>query len=134
MRHRVAGYKLGRNSAQRLALRRNLVTELFRHDRITTTEAKAKSMRNEAEHLITVAKRSLAAGGDRVQHAQRLAAAVFTDPVVTKRLFSDIASLFTERPGGYTRLRKLGPRLGDGAEMVVLELVDKPVEEPKAKK
>src|SRR5512135_3050009 len=76
MRHRVAGYKLGRNTSQRLALRRNLVTELFRHERIHTTEAKAKSMRDEAEHLITVAKRGLAAGGAASVHAHRLAARV----------------------------------------------------------
>jgi large subunit ribosomal protein L17 len=125
MRHRVAGYKLGRNTSQRLALRRNLITDLFRYDRIQTTEAKAKSMRDEAEHLITVAKHGLAAGGNSV-HAHRLAAQVITDPVVTKRLFDEVAPLFAERPGGYTRLRKLGPRLGDGAEMVVLELVERP--------
>jgi large subunit ribosomal protein L17 len=123
MRHRVAGYKLGRNTSQRLSLRRNLVTDLFRYDRIHTTEAKAKSMRDTAEHLITVAKRGLAAGGNNV-HAHRLAARVITDPDVTKRLFNEVAPRFVERPGGYTRLRKLGPRHGDGAEMVMLELVD----------
>jgi large subunit ribosomal protein L17 len=132
MRHRVAGYKLGRNTSQRKALRRNLVTELFRHDRIITTEAKAKSMRGAAEHLISIAKRGAAAGGNNV-HAHRLAAQVITDPIVTHRLFTTIAPLFTERPGGYTRLRKLGPRHGDGAEMVVLELVERPVDEKQAK-
>jgi large subunit ribosomal protein L17 len=132
MRHRVAGYKLGRNTSQRKALRRNLVTELFRRDRIITTEAKAKSMRGAAEHLITIAKHGTAAGGNTV-HAHRLASAVITDPMVTHRLFTTVAPLFTERPGGYTRIRKLGPRLGDGAEMVVLELVERPVDEKKAK-
>ena len=125
MRHRVAGYKLGRNTSQRLALRRNLVTELFRYERIQTTEAKAKSMRDEAEHLITVAKRGLVAGGAGNVHAHRLAARVITDPAVTKRLFDEVAPRFAERPGGYTRLRKLGPRHGDGAEMVVIELVER---------
>jgi len=124
MKHRVAGRKLGRDSAQRSALLRGLVTELFRHDRISTTEAKARFMRGDAEHLITIAKRGLADGGNNV-HAHRLAAKVLTDPDVTKRLFNDIAPRFTERPGGYTRMVKIGPRMGDGAEMVVLELVEK---------
>ncbi|PKO24112.1 MAG: 50S ribosomal protein L17 [Chloroflexi bacterium HGW-Chloroflexi-1] len=124
MRHRVAGYKLGRNSGQRKALARGLVTELFRHDRISTTEAKARFMRGEAEHLITVAKRGLAEGGQAV-HARRLAARVITDPEVTERLFDEIAPRFVERPGGYTRIIKVGPRYGDGAKMVMLELVEK---------
>jgi large subunit ribosomal protein L17 len=125
MRHQVAGYKLGRNASQRSALWRNLITDLFRYDRIVTTEAKAKSMRGAAEHLITSAKVSMAEGGNAV-HARRLAARVITDPEVTKRLFNEIAPLFTERPGGYLRIRKLGFRHGDGAEMVALELVEKP--------
>jgi large subunit ribosomal protein L17 len=127
MRHRVAGYKLGRNTSQRKALWRGLLTELFRHDRISTTEAKARSMRGAAEHLITLAKRGLAEGGNPV-HARRLAARVITDPEVTRRLFDDIAPRFVDRPGGYTRLIKVGPRLGDGAKMVVLELVERPTE------
>jgi large subunit ribosomal protein L17 len=124
MRHRVAGRKLGRNASQRTALARGLVTELFRHDRISTTEAKARFMRSEAEHLITMAKRGLAEGGNAV-HARRLAARVITDPDVTKRLFDEVAPRFTERPGGYTRMIKVGPRLGDGAQMAVLELVER---------
>jgi large subunit ribosomal protein L17 len=124
MKHRVAGRKLGRDSAQRSALLRGLVTELFRHDRISTTEAKARFMRGDAEHLITIAKRGLADGGNNV-HAHRLAAKVIIDPDVTKRLFNDIAPRFAERPGGYTRMIKIGPRVGDGADMVVLELVEK---------
>jgi large subunit ribosomal protein L17 len=122
MKHRVAGRKLGRNSSQRKALWRGLITELFRHDRISTTEAKARSMRGEAEHLITIAKRSMAEGGNPV-HARRMAAQTITDPDVTKRLFDEVAPRFVERPGGYTRIVRIGPRLGDGAEMVVLELV-----------
>ena len=124
MKHGVAGRKLSRDSAQRSALLRGLVTELFRHDRISTTEAKARFMRGEAEHLITVAKKGIADGGNNV-HAHRLAAKVITDPAITTRLFNEIAPRFTERPGGYTRMIKIGPRVGDGAEMVVLELVEK---------
>jgi large subunit ribosomal protein L17 len=122
MKHRVAGRKLGRNASQRKALWRSLITELFRYDRISTTDAKARSVRGEAEHLITIAKRSMVEGGNPV-HARRLAARTILDPEVTKRLFDEVAPRFVERPGGYTRIVKIGPRLGDGAEMVVLELV-----------
>jgi large subunit ribosomal protein L17 len=128
MRHRVAGRKLGRNTSQRISLARGLITELFRHDRISTTEAKARFMRGEAEHLITIAKRGLVEGGNAV-HARRLAGRVITDPDVAKRLFDEVAPRFTERPGGYTRLIKVGPRLGDGAPMAILELVDRSVSE-----
>ncbi len=128
MRHRVAGRKLGRNTSQRTALARGLITELFRHDRITTTEAKARFMRGEAEHLITMAKNGLAEGGNGV-HARRLAGRVITDPDVTKRLFDEVAPRFTDRPGGYTRMVKVGPRYGDGAPMAVLELVERGAEE-----
>jgi large subunit ribosomal protein L17 len=124
MKHGVAGRKLGRNAAQRKALWRGLITELFRYDRISTTEAKARSVRGDAEHLITVAKRSMAEGGNPV-HARRMAARTITDPGVTKRLFDVVAPRFVERPGGYTRIVRIGPRLGDGAEMVVLELVER---------
>lgn len=127
MKHGVAGRKLGRNASQRKALWRGLITELFRYDRISTTDAKARSVRGDAEHLITIAKRSMGDGGNAV-HARRMAARTITDPVVTKRLFDEVAPRFLERPGGYTRIIKLGPRLGDGAEMVVLELVG---DEPK---
>jgi large subunit ribosomal protein L17 len=125
MKHRVYGRKLGRNASQRRALWRGLITDLFRYDRIQTTEAKARSMRGDAEHLISIAKRSMAEGGNPV-HARRLAARVLTDPNVTKRLFDEIAPRFVDRAGGYTRLVKVGQRLGDGAEMAVLELVEKP--------
>ncbi len=130
MNHGVAGYKLGRNASQRKALWRGLITELFRYDRISTTEAKARSMRGDAEHLISIAKRGQAAGGNPV-NARRMAARVITDPEVTKRLFDEVAPRFTDRAGGYTRMIKVGPRLGDSAEMVVLELVEKPAEEKK---
>ncbi len=134
MRHGVAGRKLGRSTSQRQALLRGLITELFRHERISTTEAKAHFMRGDAEHLISVAKRGLAEGGNNV-HAHRQVARVLTDPEITKRLFNEIAPRFSERPGGYTRIVKVGQRLGDGAEMVLLELVEKaaPVTEAKGK-
>ena len=123
MRHQVAGRRLGRSSGQRRALFRNLVTELLRHGRIQTTEAKAKAIRPSAEHIITIAKRGLREESYAL-HARRLAAARLNDPQVTKRLFEEIAPTFENRPGGYTRIMKLGPRQGDGAEMVILELVD----------
>lgn len=118
MRHRVAGRHLKRDSSHRKALFRNLITELFRHERIETTEAKAKAIRADAEKLITLAKR-----GD--VHARRLAARTITDPDVTKKLFDTLGARYKERPGGYTRLFKVGPRLGDAAEVVIMELVDR---------
>jgi large subunit ribosomal protein L17 len=124
MRHRVAGYKLGRSSGQRTALRRSMVTELFRHERIRTTRTKAAAIRTEAERLITRAKKGTAAGESRAVQARRLAAARLNDPEIVKKLFDEIAPRYTERPGGYTRVVKLGPRHGDAAEMVYLELVE----------
>ncbi len=117
MRHRVAGRQLNRSAGHRRALYRNLVTELFRHDRIRTTEAKAKAVQAEAEKLITIAKRQ------DVQ-ARRQVAEVLTDDEVSKRLVDEVAPRFKERPGGYTRLLHLGQRLGDGAPMVLLALVE----------
>lgn len=125
MRHRVAGYKLGRSTSQRNSLRRNLITDLFRYDRIRTTHAKAKATQGAAERLISVAKRSMVEGGNPV-HARRQAARVLTDPEITKRLFNEVAPRFTDRAGGYVRIRRLGFRMGDGAEMVLLELVEQP--------
>lgn len=133
MKHRVAGRKLGRNTSQRKALWRGLITDLLRHDRISTTDAKARSVRGDAEHLISVAKRSMAAGGNPV-HARRLAARVITDPQVTKRLFDEVAPRFSGRVGGYTRIVKVGQRVGDGAEMVILELVERAEKPVEAKK
>jgi large subunit ribosomal protein L17 len=124
MRHRVAGYKLGRPTGQRRALRRNLMTDFFRHERIRTTRAKADAVRGAAEKLITTAKRGLAAGDLKAVNARRLAAAQLNDPEVVKKLFDDIAPRYTSRPGGYTRVVRLGPRMGDAAEMVLLELVE----------
>ncbi|UCC87634.1 MAG: 50S ribosomal protein L17 [Anaerolineales bacterium] len=117
MRHKVAGRKLGRDSAQRKALFRNLVAELFRHEQIRTTEAKAKAMRPQAERLITLAKR-----GDL--HARRLAAREVQDSETLRKLFDELAERYEDREGGYTRIYKLGPRKGDAAPMVLISLVE----------
>ncbi len=124
MRHRVAGYRLSRPKDQRTALRRNLVKQLFEHERIETTRTKADAIRGQAERLITLAKRGNAAGDEKMVHARRLAAARLSDAAAVKKLFDDIAPRFENRPGGYTRIVKLGPRLGDAADMVILELVE----------
>jgi large subunit ribosomal protein L17 len=118
MRHRVAHRKLGRITPHRIALLRNLATALFEKERIRTTLPKAKELRPFAERLITLAKRE----DDRL-HARRLAARHIQDPAVVKKLFDTIGSRFATRPGGYTRILRLGPRKGDGAEMAYLELV-----------
>jgi large subunit ribosomal protein L17 len=108
--------KLGRESAHRTALFRSLVTALFDHGRIETTEIKAKEAKALAEKMITLAKK-----GDL--HSRRLAAEVITEPEVLQKLFNTIAGNYTERKGGYTRIVKIGPRRGDAAPMVILELV-----------
>ena len=111
------GYrKLGRNSAHRRSMLRNLVTDLFRYERIQTTDCRAKEARREAEKMITLAKR-----GDL--HAGRQALAYIKDEDVVAKLFDEIAPKYEERHGGYTRILKLGPRQGDVAESVFLELV-----------
>ncbi|MCC7129273.1 MAG: 50S ribosomal protein L17 [Anaerolineae bacterium UTCFX2] len=124
MRHRVAGVKLGRSKDHRIALRKNLVKQLFEHERIQTTRAKAEAVRGQAERLITLAKNGNQAGEAKEVHARRLAAARLGDPVAVKKLFDDIAPRYETRPGGYTRIIKLGQRRGDAAEMVILELVE----------
>lgn len=124
MRHRVAGYKLSRSKDQRIALRRNLVKQLFEHERIRTTKTKALAVRGQAERLITLAKNGNKAGDAQMVHARRLAAARLADANAVRKLFDDIAPRYESRPGGYTRLIKLGPRVGDAAEMVLLELVE----------
>ena len=118
MRHRKDGYKLGRRTQHRWAMFRNLLVALFRHERITTTEAKAKAVRGAAEHMITLAKRENL-------HARRQVLAMVPDTEVVHRLFDTVAARFTERHGGYTRIIKAGPRPGDAAPMVLLELVDR---------
>lgn len=122
MRHRVSGRKLNRSTGQRRALRRNLLIALFRHERIRTTEARARAIRAEAERLITIAKHGHAGRRDPI-HARRLLAAALADAAVVKKLYDEIAPRFAERNGGYTRILKLGPRQGDAAPMVFLELV-----------
>jgi large subunit ribosomal protein L17 len=165
MRHRIAGYRLSRDSGHRRALIRNLITDLFRHERIETTEAKAKAVRGEAEKLITRAKRGLpdrlvelANDGDREKlkalvgernaermiaiadrgetdalqttarqlalHARREIMRTVADSDVVDKLIHEIAPDYANRPGGYTRLIKLGPRHGDAAPMVYLELIE----------
>lgn len=125
MRHQVAGYKLGRSKGARTALRRNLIKQLFTHERITTTRAKAEAIRGEAERMITIARRSADAEDSGKVHARRLVAArLGGGNEIVQKLFDEIAPRFAERPGGYTRMLKLGPRLGDSAQMVMLELVE----------
>ncbi len=129
MRHQVAGYKLNRTKGARIALRRTLIKQLFKHERITTTRAKAEAIRGEAERMITIARRSKAADDAGKVHARRLIAARLGTPQmegenIVSRLFDEIAPRFENRNGGYTRLLKLGPRQGDAADMVLLELVE----------
>lgn len=124
MRHKIAGHKLGRQKDERTALRKILVAQLFEHERIQTTRAKADAVRGQAERLITLAKRGNKAGEQDMVHARRLAASRLGNPEIVKKLFDDIAPRFAERPGGYTRVVKLGFRQGDAAEMVLLELVE----------
>ena len=136
MRHRVAGKKLNRAPDQRLALRRGLVTELFRHGAIQTTDAKAEAVRGMAEKLISTAKRSIMANDPiKVVNARRLAAAQLHGTEIVKKLFDEIAPKFVERPGGYTRVYKIGRRHGDAATMVQLELViDEEIDDTKSDK
>ncbi len=116
MRHRVAGRTLGRASAHRKALYRNLVTDLLKHEKITTSEAKAKEIRSLAEQMITLGKK----GG---LQSRRKALSFILDKKVTEKVFAELAPRYAERQGGYTRITKLGPRLGDGAPMTQIELV-----------
>ena len=122
MRHRNGNYKLGRRSDHRLAMFRNLLTSLFRHERVLTTEAKAKAVRPTADEMVTLAKRESL-------HARRQVLSMVNDTTVVGRLFDTIAARFADRPGGYTRIIHVGPRRGDAAPMVYLELVDR-VETP----
>lgn len=117
MRHNRTLRKLGRTQAHRNMMYRNLVTSLFKHERIQTTAPKAKEARAVAERLITFAKK-----GDL--HARRMAARKVNEPVVLQKLFAEIGPRYAERAGGYTRIMRIGPRQGDNAELVILELVD----------
>lgn len=139
MRHKVHGRRLNRDTAHRSALRRNLVADLLCFEKITTTEAKARTIRPAAERMITLAKRGLADGTDTPAsvHARRLAAArlpdvrtveaedgTFEDVDVVRKLFNEIAPRYADRQGGYTRMVKLGRRPGDNADMAMLMLVE----------
>ena len=117
MRHQRAGKKLGRDAAHRKALYANLAGALIEHGRIKTTEAKAKAVKPLAEQMITLGRR-----GDLA--ARRQAVSVLRSKDVVHKLFTDVAPRFADRPGGYSRIVKLGPRQGDAADMVYLELVD----------
>ena len=117
MRHRKAGRHLGRDSAHRKALYRNLVTDLLRYERITTTDAKAREIRPIAEKMITLGRR-----GDL--HARRQALSYIYDRYVVEKVFEDIAPRMADRPGGYLRITRIEPRKGDGAKMAVIETVD----------
>ncbi len=125
MRHQVAGKRLNRSMGHRKALRSTLIKQLFTNDQIKTTRAKAQAIRGEAEKLITLARNSSKGSDIDKVNARRLAAAKLNNAEVVKHLFDDIAPRFEDRPGGYTRMIKLGNRKGDDAEMVLLELVEK---------
>ena len=124
MRHQVAGYKLGRDTGQRIGLRKTLINQLFEHERIRTTRAKAMAIRGDAEKLITLARNSGKGSDIEKVNARRLAAARMDSPEMVRKLFDDIAPRYADRNGGYTRVLRLVPRLGDAAEMVLLELVE----------
>ena len=116
MRHKVAGRKLGRPTSHRLALYRNLVTDLLRYEKIVTTEAKAKEIRGLAEHVITLGKTG-------TLQARRLALSKVWGGDVVDKAFKELKERYANRPGGYTRITKIGPRQGDAAPTVLLELV-----------
>jgi len=127
MRHNNAGRRLGRTTSHREAMFRNMVTSLLNHEKITTTDAKAKEIRSVAEKMITLGKR-----GDL--HAMRLAAAYIREKSVVTKLFSTIAPRYKDRPGGYTRIIKLGMRQGDTAPISLIELVEEEMQPKKAAK
>ncbi len=124
MRHQIAGYRLNRSKGARIALRRNLIKQLFEHERIRTTEAKAAAIRGDAEKIITIARNVKDAGDSEKVAARRLVATKLGDNQIIPKVFDEIAPRFAERNGGYTRVLKLEPRMGDRARMVLLELVE----------
>lgn len=121
MRHQKSGKKLGRNSSSRDAMMRNMVTSLLEHERLETTQPKAKELRQWAEKMVTLGKQ----GG---LHAQRRALEVLRSKDVAHKLFTSLAARYAARPGGYTRTYKIRPRLGDCAPMAIVELVDRVTE------
>lgn len=118
MNHRKTGRKLGRTSAHRKALFRNMVTSLLEHEQIQTTDAKAKELRGVAERMITLGKKG-------TLHARRQALRTIRSKDVTSKLFDELAERYRDRPGGYTRVIKLAQRPGDAAPMAIIELVDR---------
>ncbi len=126
MRHRISGRKLGRNPSHRRAMLRNLVTSFLEHERLVTTLPKAKELRPIAEKMITLGKRD-------TLHARRQVSAYLLDESTTKKVFDTIAPRFSDRPGGYSRIVRLGPRVGDGADVAVIELLGSELEAKKAK-
>ena len=125
MRHRKSGRKLGRNSSHRKAMFRNMATSLLRHETIKTTLPKAKELRRVVEPLITLAKEDGVAN-------RRLAFNRLRDKEAVGKLFTDVGPRFKDRPGGYLRILKIGPRPGDAAPMAIVQLVDGPVGEAEA--
>ncbi len=126
MRHLKAGSKLGRNPAHRRATLRNLVTNVIERERVTTTVARAKAARPLVEHMITLGKRD-------TLHTRRQAAGFLMTPQATQKLFRDIAPRFADRPGGYTRIVRAGYRVGDGAQVAILELIGSELKKKKKK-
>ncbi len=126
MRHKVKGYRLNRNGGHRTAMRRTMIRQLFEYERIKTTLPKAKSIQADAEKLITLARNSQEVDKIVAMNAHRKAAAQLGNGSrqIVQKLFDDIGPRYTKRNGGYTRILKLGPRSSDGAEMVLLELVE----------
>ena len=127
MRHKMSGRKLGRNPSHRRALLRNLVTSFLEHERLVTTLPKAKEVRPLAEKMITLGKRD-------TLHARRQVQAYLLSNVITKKVFDTIAPRFSDRPGGYSRIVRLGPRVGDGADVAIIELLGSELEVRKAER
>lgn len=123
MRHNKSGKRLGRNTPHRTAMLRNMVTSLFDHEKITTTDARAKELRKVVDRMITLGKR-----GDL--HARRQVLSVIRDPKIVAKLFDQIGPRYKDRPGGYTRILKLGSRLGDNAPQSIIALVEEEVTSP----
>ena len=116
MRHKISGRKLGRPTAHRISMLRTMVTDLIRHESIQTTEAKAKEVRRMAEKVITSGKKG-------TLHERRKASALLTDKSIVRKVFDELGPRYESRPGGYTRIVKLGPRKGDASAMAIIELM-----------
>ncbi len=127
MRHRVGGHKFSRPTGHRILMYRTLVTDLLRHERMKTTVPKAKEIRGMAEHIITLGKHAAQfqsdGNGASALHCRRQALSFLTDETVVRKVFDVLATRYSSRPGGYTRITKIGPRLGDAAPMAQIELM-----------